>query len=262
MKFILGLVKLFKTNWSLAMKHLLTIITCLCSLNLFGQYLWSPSGSVGSNTTNNHVGIGSGASAPVSTLEIVDVNPSLFLRNTNSGGYTTFRLYNDFGYSGAHFLEIDYAGSAMSGSLLTNGPQQESASISTPGSYPLAFGTNNTARMTITAAGLIGIGTHSPDQALTVNGTVHCKEALVNTSIPLPDYVFEESYDLPSIDQVKAYIKQNKRLPEMPSADEVEANGMKVGEMNTLLLKKIEELTLYVIEMKEEIETLKKNRRN
>jgi len=233
------------------MKPLLTIITCLCSLNLFGQYLWSPSGTIGNNTSNNHVGIGNGISIPVSTLEIVDVNPTLFLRNTNSGGYTSLRLYNDFGYSGAHFLEVDYAGSTMAGSLLVNGPQNESASISTPGSYPLAFGTNNTARMTITAAGLIGIGTHSPDKALTVNGSVHAKEIIVDLSIPTPDYVFEESYKLPSIEQVKAYIKQNKHLPEIPSAKDIKANGINVGEMNTLLLKKIEELTLYVIEMKE-----------
>ena len=71
------------------------------------------------------------------------------------------------------------------------------------------------------------------------------------------DYVFDETYKLRSIDDVAAHIQQHKHLPGIPSAKEVEANGLKVGEMQAKMMEKIEELTLYVIELKKEIELLK-----
>jgi hypothetical protein len=112
-------------------------------------------------------------------------------------------------------------------------------------------------RMLIDENGKVGIGTLNPDQLLTVNGTIHSKEVKVDLSVPGPDYVFEKSYDLPSLDEVKSYIDENKHLPEVPSAKEMEKNGINVGEMNMLLLKKVEELTLYLVEQKKEIENLK-----
>ena len=63
-----------------------------------------------------------------------------------------------------------------------------------------------------------------------------------------PDYVFEEGYDLSTLEEVEAYIKDNKHLPEVPSAKEMEENGIELAQMNMLLLKKIEELTLHLIE--------------
>ena len=72
-----------------------------------------------------------------------------------------------------------------------------------------------------------------------------------------PDYVFEKDYALPSLEQVEADILKNGHLSDIPSAEEVEENGIDVGEMNAKLLKKIEELTLYVIEMNKEIQILK-----
>ncbi|WP_421762901.1 hypothetical protein [Ekhidna sp.] len=103
-------------------------------------------------------------------------------------------------------------------------------------------------------SGNVGIGTTNPDEKLTVKGTVHAREVKVDLSVPGPDYVFEPGYDLRSLEETAAYIKSNKHLPEVPSAKEMEANGVQLGEMNMLLLKKIEELTLYVIELKEENE--------
>lgn len=113
-------------------------------------------------------------------------------------------------------------------------------------------------KMTITNDGKVGIGTGSPDQLLTVNGIVHATRVKVDTTVPTPDYVFEKSYSLPSLDEVKSYIDENKHLPEVPSAREMEAKGIDVGEMNMLLLKKVEELTLYVIALKQEVNELKK----
>ncbi len=105
--------------------------------------------------------------------------------------------------------------------------------------YPLLLNANG---------GNVGIGTTSPDQKLTVNGTIHSSEVIVDTNIPTPDYVFDKTYDLPTLTSVKNYIDKNHHLSEIPSAAEVAKNGQRVGEMNMLLLKKVEELTLYMIE--------------
>ncbi|MDQ3290013.1 MAG: TMF family protein, partial [Bacteroidota bacterium] len=71
------------------------------------------------------------------------------------------------------------------------------------------------------------------------------------------DYVFEEGYNLMPLYEVEKYINTNKHLPDVPSAAEVEKNGIEVGEMNATLLRKIEELTLHMIELKKENDALK-----
>ena len=109
----------------------------------------------------------------------------------------------------------------------------------------------------ITSSGDVGIGTDEPDAKLAVAGKIHAEEVKVSTTVPAPDYVFEEDYPLATLDEIKAYITENKHLPEVPSAKEMKANGIKLGEMNMLLLKKIEELTLHMIDMKKEIIELK-----
>jgi hypothetical protein len=104
--------------------------------------------------------------------------------------------------------------------------------------------------------GKTGIGM-MPDAKLSVKGDIHAKEVKVDVAFP-PDYVFAGDYHLPTLAQVEAYIKQNRHLPEVPSAKEMEADGVKVGEMNMLLLKKVEELTLYVIELEKKVNKLEK----
>ena len=93
----------------------------------------------------------------------------------------------------------------------------------------------------------VGIGTTNPDAKLAVKGDIHAEEVIVDLTVPGPDYVFEEDYDLTSLKDIEAYIKANKRLPEIPSAKEMEEQGIDLGVMNMLLLKKIEELTLHTI---------------
>ncbi|WCT13641.1 hypothetical protein [Mucilaginibacter jinjuensis] len=102
--------------------------------------------------------------------------------------------------------------------------------------------------LTVSRNGRVGIGSPSPDATLTVNGTIHATEVLVDQAVPHPDYVFDKDYNLASLKDVKTYIDKNHHLPEIPSAAQVAKDGISLGEMNAKLLKKIEELTLYLIE--------------
>ncbi|WP_246236375.1 tail fiber protein [Flavobacterium ajazii] len=114
-------------------------------------------------------------------------------------------------------------------------------------------------RMIINNIGNIGIGTTIPDSKLTVAGNIHSQEVKVTMQAgTVPDYVFTKEYQLKSLDEVEAYIKQNSHLPEIPSAKEIEKNGLMLAEMNMSLLKKIEELTLYSIEQNKKIEAQSK----
>jgi hypothetical protein len=128
---------------------------------------------------------------------------------------------------------------------------------------PLYLSTNYAARVTVLTDGNVGIGTgltSNPNgYKLAVNGKVGAKEVQVeNTSSTWADYVFESDYKLMSLDELESFIQKNKHLPEIPSAEEVKVTGHKLGEMDVLLLKKVEELTLYIIEMKKEIEEVKR----
>lgn len=105
------------------------------------------------------------------------------------------------------------------------------------------------------ANGNVGIGTTTPNAKLTVNGTIRAKEVKVEAT-NWPDYVFEENYILQTPEELEKYIKLNKHLPEMPSAQAVADNGINLGEMNKLLLKKQEELTLLLIQQHKQVQQL------
>ncbi len=96
--------------------------------------------------------------------------------------------------------------------------------------------------------GYVGIGTISPNEMLTVDGTIEAEEIIVEQNVGA-DFVFDEGYNLPKLDEVKAYIQQHNHLPGIPSAKEMKQNGVKVGNLQMKLLQKIEELTLYIIEL-------------
>ncbi len=148
----------------------------------------------------------------------------------------------------------------------------------------MAFMTNTTSvPFIIKAGGRVGIGTTSPTTTLTVNGnmlignpsmvnlplgyklyvetgilTEKIKVAIVN-SANWADYVFGQAYNLRPLSEVEAYVKTNKHLPGIPSAQEIVDNGgVDLGEMNVKLLEKVEELTLYLIEQNKKIEELQK----
>jgi hypothetical protein len=101
--------------------------------------------------------------------------------------------------------------------------------------------------------------TSHTDFHFAVDGKIVAHSMYLTLNCGWADYVFAPEYKLPKLEDVEAFYKENQHLPEIPSAKEVEENGIAVAEMNVLLLKKVEELTLYVVEQQKEINKLKMN---
>jgi len=109
---------------------------------------------------------------------------------------------------------------------------------------------NNVALSVLTfQGGNVAIGTTDPHGfKLAVNGSAIATSMTVQLNGSWPDYVFKPGYQLASLNKVKNYIDQYGHLPDLPSEQEVTQNGVNLGEINMLLTKKVEELTLYLIE--------------
>ncbi len=132
----------------------------------------------------------------------------------------------------------------------------------------LLLKTSGTSRLTIkNSTGNVGIGTLAPDEKLTVKGRIHAQEVRVDLDGVLaigPDYVFQkyylgesslkEDYTMPTLAEVDAFAKANHHLPQIPSAQEMQKNGINLKEMNLKLLQKIEELTLYTIQQENKLQ--------
>jgi hypothetical protein len=136
-----------------------------------------------------------------------------------------------------------------------------------------------TEALTINTQGNVGVGTNSPEVlfhvkgiskfegALTltgglnanqvnVKGTVYANQVKVTQNVPNSDFVFEPGYRLMPLSEVETYIHNQGHLPEVPSAEEFKENGYMVGDMDDVLLRKIEELTLHIIELNKKVENL------
>ncbi|WP_264525667.1 tail fiber protein [Flavobacterium sp. N502536] len=176
----------------------------------------------------------------------------------NTGGSSIVR----FGYHNTCDLEVNSGysstGHRLGGyfdlNITNNHPGGDHGGIN--------FVTNSSVKMAINVNGNVGIGTVNPGSKLTVAGNIHAQEVKVTARAgEVPDYVFANDYKLKSLEEVEAYIKLNKHLPEIPSAKEIESNGLMLAEMNLNLLKKMEEMTLYMIEMKKENLVMKEKQR-
>jgi len=113
----------------------------------------------------------------------------------------------------------------------------------------IALGTAGSDRLVVTNAGGVGIGTtDTKGYLLAVNGSAIATSMTVKLNSNWPDYVFKPNYRLPDLATLKTYININHHLPDVPSADEIAKDGLDLGDMDKLLMKKTEELTLYLIE--------------
>lgn len=120
----------------------------------------------------------------------------------------------------------------------------------------LDLGTGNGTIIGMTILGSnVGIGTTTPQERLSVNGTVCATKVRVAQTGCWADYVFNTGYRLRPLSEVEQFINENHHLPEVPSAAQVEKTGLDIGDNQATLLKKIEELTLYVIEQNKKLES-------
>ncbi|WP_442845056.1 hypothetical protein [Leeuwenhoekiella sp. H156] len=116
--------------------------------------------------------------------------------------------------------------------------------------------------MTIKRDGSVGIGTKTTgDHLLAVEGSVGAREVKVEMS-SWPDFVFDKEYKLMPLKDLNFFLKSNRHLPEIPNKEHILKNGISLGDMNAMLLQKIEELTLYIINQNEKIENLELQNKN
>ena len=123
----------------------------------------------------------------------------------------------------------------------------------------------STPRMAISKNGNVRIGLQSVSDGsykLSVDGEIISEELMIKNSEDWPDYVFDEDYELLDLESVAKYIEEHNHLPNIPSAKEIEDQGIASGEMHKMQMEKIEELTLYILELKEEINILKRTLKN
>jgi hypothetical protein len=148
--------------------------------------------------------------------------------NSSTGGFTSLTVGTSADASGYGFIQaVKSAGSAWGDIILNQ------------------------------LGGNVGIGTTNPGSfKLAVNGKIWSQEVNVAMTNPGPDYVFEKDYNLLPLSELETYITQNKHLPEVPSAKEMEADGLNLKEMNLILLKKVEELTLHILQQEKRIQQL------
>ena len=167
-------------------------------------------------------------------------------------------ILNFFAYTGSTSNYITSLLNQSSGSgwgwLLTGNPGTVAAThfIGTTSNQPLIFKTNNIEWLRVLENGNVGIGVEAPTVKLAVKGSIKAMKLIV-TSTPWADYVFHKSYQLPSLSEVERYIKENHHLRDVPTTAEVELNGINVGENEAVLLRKVEELTLYLIDQNKRI---------
>jgi hypothetical protein len=190
-------------------------------------------GNIGIDTTSPGGDIGWASPA----LDISGTRGTAIIRTTAATGIATLRMT---GPSANHTDDWDINMAAGSTSTFSIYPQN--------GASGAAF--------TITNTGNVGIGTGSPGYKLDVpNGTIHAQGVLVDMTGA--DYVFNPAYKLASLSEVEGAIKRDGHLPGIPSAQEMSSRGVSVGDLQTKLLAKVEELTLHMIAQQKELDALK-----
>jgi hypothetical protein len=237
---------------------------------------------------NGNMGVGgfSGPGVPLGRLDVIgsgatSATNTFLLRN--SVGDTLLRMRDDgrmgIGYNGVSYgRTINTAGTGIN--FYTNTATGGFGGAVFPTDTSLVMWSNSGANNYLILQpswGNTGIGTYSPNAKLHINGTaligstsariatgyslsvdgkIIAEEIKVQLSTAWPDYVFSKDYKLMPLEELEKSIEQNKHLPNIPSAAEMEKNGILLGDMNKRLMEKVEELTLYLLQLKKENKNL------
>jgi hypothetical protein len=205
---------------------------------------WGTGDQVYLSINGGNVGIGT--ATPLERLELKSGNLKL---DEAAGGGIGNIFFGGRSYLGENGLRIFYTGG--NSFIDAKAPNNASGLI-----FRLDNVNGGTERMRINTDGNVGIGTNAPSSfRLAVAGKIGAwgEVRVFTTGSLFPDYVFAPTYRLMPLPEVEKYVKENQHLPEVPSAKEIEKEGMSLNEMNLILLKKVEELTLHLIEMEKRV---------
>lgn len=221
------------------------IMMFLTSASLLAQ--WTTSGTNINNSNTGNVGVGT--STPAAKLDVL--GNSLFLTGTH-------RIY----FSEAYAFDPTIAGFRNNdGNLVVNAKNGGVLYLNRDIIGDTKIQSNSVDIIVFKSNGTVGIGTdNTGPYKLAVEGSIGARVIKVTVASPWADYVFGKSYQLKPLPDLDNYIQTNKHLPGVPTTDEVQRDGIDLGKMNTKLLEKVEELTLYVIELNKKIELLEKDR--
>ena len=209
-----------------------------CAFALLSLTTWAQDYVTGDFHVYGKLGVGT--TTPTTELEVNGI-----MKLTSSYGYLTI------GSMDANYVRFNTDKSAF----YFNKPLCLQNSVVRSTARALMFYTNTNTLCATMLDNRLGIGTSNPQYHLDVMGTIRAKEILVETTGA--DFVFADNYHLRPLSEVKTFIAENKHLPEIQSAQEMQENGVSVSELQTRLLQKIEELTLYLIQQEETIQELR-----
>lgn len=207
--------------------------------------IWIQNGLNISVDNTKKVGIGTATPA-----EALDLKGNMLCSGNIKGGRTDWQPFQIF----ANSSETDGS------SILMSNNNDQAGSIkfySTGTSGRIEFHNQNIQVMSIRGDNNVYFGDPETNTNIYVNGEITSSLVRVNTQ-EWWDCVFKNDYQLKPLAEVEDYINKHQHLPDIPSENEMKANGIDVAQMNALLLKKIEELTLYVIELEKRVEVISK----
>jgi len=224
---------------------LLTLVLAFVKIS-FAQ--WTTSGTNISNSNTGNVGIGT--TAPGYKFDVngyIHTNTA-FVADAQAAG----NIIGWFRGSATGSGNVVLQGSAGAAAAYWFSANQYLKIGGTGGTEPSVGAIN------INTSGNVGIGTLTPGSfKLAVEGSLGARSIRVTLTNPWPDYVFNKQYKLRDLLSLEHYIKLYNHLPGIPNETEVKNDGVDLGQMNAKLLEKVEELTLYIIELKKENDQIK-----
>lgn len=231
------------------------LIATLASSYAFGQNTFPATGNVGIGVTTPQSRLD--VRGPITRSIYGIISSTVNIYSTETAGVDKGTAIAMGGKTGNGTADYPFAFlfAAKESSAFDNYAGYFAINTVSPGNSTGEVGSANYERFRITSLGNVGIGTSTPTEKLSVKGKIRAQEIKVELT-GWADFVFAKDYKLLSLSETENHIKEKGHLPGIPSAAEVQANGVELGEMNKKLLQKIEELTLYLIEQKKQIQTL------